>query len=65
MEERAEEYITNISNVIAKLRSREDDEQMFATINKQYPTVDVFAAMKCLEEMNQLTSSLENPSLKM
>jgi short-subunit dehydrogenase involved in D-alanine esterification of teichoic acids len=51
MEERAEEYITNISNVIAKLRSREDDEQMFATIKKQYPAVDIFAAMKCLEEM--------------
>jgi hypothetical protein len=51
--------------VIAKLRKREDDEQMFATIKKKYPDVDVVSAMRVLDEMKQLTLTLEDPSLKM
>lgn len=65
MDDRALEYILNISNVIAKLRRGDDDEQMFAAIKKQFPAVDVASAMRFLEEMNQLTSTLEDPSLKM
>jgi hypothetical protein len=38
---------------------------MFATIKKQYPAVDVVSAMRVLDEMKQLTSTLEDPSLKM